>query len=136
MIWSYRALNNPAARRKWSLIVVAIILIGFGYTAYKISTGSDFGKSMLVTAIFTLFVSLYAIITLGKPRYYYIEGDYVVYRPFKTNLRRVQKFEVDEDRMIIKLKGAGIFGVRTLYFENPDDLRQTVRKLNRLLSNR
>ncbi len=133
MIWSYRALNNPVARRKWSIFVAAIILVGFAYTAYKISTGSDFGKSLIVAAIFALFVSLYAIITLGKPRHYYIEGDYVVYRPFKTNLRKIRGFEVDEDRKVIRLKGAGIFSVRTLYFENLDDLRQAVRKLNKIL---
>ena len=133
MIWSYRALNNPVARKKWSIFVAAIIFVGFAYTAYKISTGSDFGKSLIVAAIFALFVSLYAIITLGKPRHYYIEGDYVVYKPFKTNLRKIKGFEVDEDRMVIRLKGAGIFSVRTLYFENPDDLRQVARKLNKIL---
>ncbi len=133
MIWSYRALNNPVARKKWSIFVAVIIFAGFAYTAYKISTGSDFGKSLIVAAIFAIFVSLYAIITLGKPRHYYIEGDYVVYRPFKTNLRKIKGFEVDEDRMVIRLKGAGIFSVRTLYFENPDDLKQAARKLNKIL---
>ncbi len=133
MIWSYRALNNPVARRKWLIFVTTIIFVGFAYTAYKISTGSDFGKSMVVAAIFALFVSLYAIITLGKPRHYYIEGDYVVYRPFKTNLKKIRGFEVDEDGKVIRLKGAGIFSVRTLYFENVEELREATRKLNKIL---
>jgi len=132
LIWTYRALNNPAARKKWLSFVFMIIAAGFGYTAYKILSSGEIGKSLIVAAIFALFVSLYAIITLGKPRHYYIEGDYVYYKPFKTNLKRVEDFEVDEDRMLIRLKGAGIFGVRTLYFENQDDLRQAVRMLNKI----
>ncbi|WP_456469462.1 hypothetical protein [Archaeoglobus sp.] len=132
MIWTYRVLNNPAARKKWLSFVFMIIAAGFGYTAYKILSSGEIGKSLIVAAIFALFVSLYAIITLGKPRHYYIEGDYVYYKPFKTNLKRVEDFEVDEDRMLIRLKGAGIFRVRTLYFENQDDLRQAVRVLNKI----
>ena len=83
--------------------------------------------------MFILFVSLYAIITLGKPRHYYIEGETVYYKPFKTNLRDVDGYEVNEDRLVIKLKKKGIFGVRTLYFESLDDLRQVERFLKRLL---
>lgn len=74
-----------------------IILAGFGFTAYKIATGAELGRSLIVATIFVLFVSLYAIITLGKPRHYYIEGDYVYYRPFKTNLKNIEGFEVDEE---------------------------------------
>ncbi|WP_456328973.1 hypothetical protein [Archaeoglobus sp.] len=133
MIWTYRALNNPAARKKWLIFVLLIIVAGFGFTAYKIATGAEVGKSLIVAAIFAFFVSLYAIITLGKPRHYYIEGDYVYYKPFKTNLKRIKGFEVDEERKVIRLKGAGIFSVRTLYFDNHDDLRQAVRRLERIV---
>ncbi|WP_202319958.1 hypothetical protein [Archaeoglobus neptunius] len=133
MIWTYRALNNPASRKKWIIFVFVIILAGFGYTGYKILSGGEIGKSLIVAAIFALFVSLYAIITLGKPRHYYIEGDYVYYRPFKTNLREIEDFEVCEEKKLIKLKGAGILSVRTLYFENQDDMKQVVRKLNKIL---
>ncbi len=133
MIWTYRALNNPAARKKWLIFVLLIIVAGFGFTAYKIATGAEVGKSLIVAAIFAFFVSLYAIITLGKPRHYYIEGDYVYYKPFKTNLKKIKGFEVDEEKKVIRLKGAGIFSVRTLYFDNHDDLRQAVRRLERIV---
>lgn len=133
MIWTYRALNNPAARRKWLIFVLLIIAVGFGFTAYKIATGAELGKSLIVAAFFAFFVSLYAIITLGKPRHYYIEGDYVYYKPFKTNLKKIKGFEVDEEKKVIRLKGAGIFSVRTLYFDNHDDLRQAVRRLERIV---
>lgn len=133
MIWTYRALNNPAARRKWLIFVLLIIVAGFGFTAYKIATGAEFGKSLIVAAIFAFFVSLYAIITLGKPRHYYIEGDYVYYKPFKTNLKRIKGFEVDEEKKVIRLKGAGILSVRTLYFDNQEDLRHIVRRLERIV---
>lgn len=133
MIWTYRALNNPVAKKKWIIFILVIILAGFGFTAYKIATGAELGRSLIVATIFALFVSLYAIITLGKPRHYYIEGDYVYYRPFKTNLKNIEGFEVDEERRVIRLKGAGIFSVRTLYFDNEDDLRQAKRMLERIL---
>jgi len=133
LIWTYRALNNPAARRKWFIFVLLIIAAGFGFTAYKIATGAEVGKSLIVATIFAFFVSLYAIITLGKPRHYHIEGDYVYYKPFKTNLKKIKGFEVDEEKKVIRLKGAGIFSVRTLYFDNQDDLKQAVRRLERIL---
>ncbi len=131
MIWSYRALNNPASRRKWILIILAIIAVGIGYAFYKISIGYPTGKALLETSIFILFVVLYAIITLGKPRVYYIEGGFVYYKPLKTDLRKIKGFEVDEKNLLIKLKGAGLFNVRTLYFENLEDLRKAVRFLER-----
>jgi len=133
LIWTYRAMNNPVARRKWVIFVLLIIAAGFGFTAYKIAAGAEVGKSLIFAAIFALFVSLYAIITLGKPRHYTIDGDFVYYKPFRTNLKKIEGFEVDEGRKVIKLKGAGIFSVRTLYFENDDDLKQAVRKLERIL---
>ncbi len=133
MIWTCQALNNPAARKKWLIFVLLIIAAGFGFTAYKIATGAELGKSLIVAAIFAFFVSLYVIITLGKPRHYYIEGDYVYYKPFKTNLKKIRGFEVDEEKKVIRLKGAGIFSVRTLYFDNKDDLRQAVRRLERIV---
>ena len=132
MMWSYRALNNPVARRKWFLLVVALIAAGFGYTAYKVSLGYPVGRALIVASIFALFVSLYAIITLGKPRHYFIEGSVVYYRPLKVDLRRVEGYEVDEKRLVIRLKGIGLFGVRTLYFNNLDDLRKVEKHLKEL----
>lgn len=132
MIWTYRALNNPAARKKWLYFVLFILLVGFGYAAFRVLTGDASGRFLIAVTLFTLFVSLYTIITLGKPRHYYIEEDHVYYKPFKTNLKKIEGFEVDESKMLIKLKGAGLFSIRTLYFENLDDLRQVERKLKRI----
>ncbi len=132
MIWSYRALNNPVARKKWLSFVALLIIVGFAYTAYKIAAGYPAGKALIVASIFTLFVSLYAIISLGKPRHYYIEGNVIHYKPFKTDLSKVRSYEVDEEKLLIKLDVPGIFKVKTLYFENLDDLKQVERYLSRI----
>lgn len=132
MIWSYRAINNPSARRKWLAFVLVILFLGFGYTAFKIATGAGLGRSVIVAAVFALFVSLYAIITLGKPRYYYIDENYVYYRPFKTDLKKIKGFEVDVNGRVIKLHGAGILGVRTLYFDSVEDLNEVRRRLEKI----
>ncbi len=136
MIWSYRAINNPVARRKWLTLVALLLLVGFAYTAYKIVAGYPAGKAMIVALVFALFVCLYAIITLGKPRNYYIEGGVIYYRPFRTDLKKIEGYEVDEQNLVVKLKGAGFLGVRTLYFENIDDLREVVRALDRIAGRR
>lgn len=133
MIWTYRVLNNPAARKKWLIFVLLILLAGFGYAALRALTGEASGRLLIAITLFTLFLSLYTIITLGKPRHYYIEGDYVFYKPLKTNLKKINGFEVDEKNLLIRLKGSGLFSVRTLYFENLDDLRQVERKLKRII---
>jgi len=131
LIWTYRALNNPAARKKWLIFVLLILIVGFGYAAFRALTEAS-GRLLIAITLFTFFLSLYTIITLGKPRHYYIEGGYVFYKPLKTNLKKIKGFEVDEKNLLIRLKGAGIFSVRTLYFENLDDLRQVERKLKRI----
>lgn len=133
MIWTYRALNNPAARKKWFVFVLLILLAGFCYAALRAIRGEASGRLLIAITLFTLFLSLYMIITLGKPRHYYMEGDYVFYKPLKTNLKKINGFEVDEKNLLIRLKGAGLFSVRTLYFENLDDLRQVERKLKKII---
>lgn len=133
MIWRYRALNNPVARRKWLCFLAFLILIALAYTAYKTSLGYPVKKSLLSISIFTLFVFLYGIITLGKPRYYRIDDNTVYYKPLKTDLSSIRGYDVDADRLIIKLHGAGLFSVRTLYFENLEDLREVEKFLRKIV---
>jgi len=133
LIWRYRAIKNPVARVKWLLFCAILMALGFGYTAYKIVVGSPIGKSVIVASIFTLFIVLYTIITLGKYRYYYIENGVVYYKPFKTDLRSVKDYKVDEDRLVIKLHVRNPFSVRTLYFENLEDLKDVEKLLKRII---
>jgi len=79
---------------------------------------------------------LYAIITLGKIRYYYIEDDVIKYKPFKTYLSNIEDFEINRDLKIIKLKlkKPSIFAVRTLYFENIEDLEEVAKFLKRKIN--
>jgi len=79
---------------------------------------------------------LYAIITLGKIRYYYIEDDIIKYKPFKTYISNIEEFEINRDLKIIrlKLKRSSIFAVRTLYFENIEDLEEVAKFLKRKIS--
>jgi hypothetical protein len=134
LIWSYRAVNNPAARRKWISFVLFLLLAGILFTGFRIYSGAPLGRSIIICSMFILFVILYGMITLGKPRHYYVEEETVYYRPFRTNLKDIEGYEVDEDRMVIRLKKKGLLGVKTLYFENLDDLRQMERFLKRLKS--
>ncbi len=133
MIWKYRAVKNPVARIKWITLCLILLLLGFSYTAYKIAMGASYGKSLIATTIFTLFVVLYTIITLGRERYYYIEGNTIYYKPFKTDLSKVKDYEVQEDKLIIKLNVKNPFSVRTLYFENVEDLREVEKLLKKII---
>ncbi len=128
IVWSYRAINNPAAKRKWLVFISAIVIAGIAYSAYKILSGQQVGKVLIIAAIFILFVTLYAIITLGKPRHYAIDGEYIYYKPFKSRLS--PKYEVDERNLVIRFRDRRL--IRTLYFENLDDLKAVKRYLERL----
>ena len=130
MFWVYRAIKNPIAKRKWLTFCFAIALVGISYSVYKIITGADFYSTLLTLSIFVLMIFLYTIITLGKPRYYYL-NDEIVYKPFKTPLSNVEGFEVDYDNKVIrlKLKRPSIFAVKTLYFESDEDLEEVARLL-------
>jgi hypothetical protein len=134
MIWSYRAIKNPAARKKWLMLITALLIIFFSYGAYRVLTGENWIRIALLLVLFSLFIFLYAIITLGKPRYYSIDDDFIIYKPFKTRLGDLEDYSVDENRMIIKLKKKkGIFGVRTLYFEKVEDLKEAEKILRKKL---
>jgi hypothetical protein len=78
-------------------------------------------------------VFLYTVITLGKVRYYMIEGDEIRYKPFKTKLSDIEDFEVDENNKVIrlKLKKPSIFAVKTLYFDKEDEFYDVLRFLKR-----
>jgi len=132
-MWFYRAVKNPAARRKWLVFISTIAAIVFGYGAYRIMIGDSAIRVALLLAIFSLFILLYAIIALGKPRYYFLDDEFVIYKPFKTKLGEVTGYSVDEGRMQIKLKKRGILGVKTLYFENIEDLKEAEKRLKKKL---
>ncbi len=132
MIWKYRAVNNPIAKRKWLTFCLILLLVGVGYAVYRYLQTRDLSV-LLTLSFFSLMLFLYAIITLGKPRYYYI-NDEIVYKPFKTPLSNVEDFDVDYDNKVIrlKLKKGSPFAVKTLYFESDEDLEEVERFLRRV----
>lgn len=131
MIWSYRAVKNPAARKKWLTFILVIVAFVFGYGAYRVAIGDNAIRIALLLAIFSLFIFLYAIITLGKPRYYFMDEELLIYKPFKTRLSDVRGYSVDENRLIIRLSKKGLFGVKTLYFDRLEDLREAEKWLKK-----
>ncbi|MCS7130905.1 MAG: hypothetical protein NZ872_05755 [Archaeoglobaceae archaeon] len=131
MIWSYRAVKNPIARRKWLYFISILIIFVFGYGIYRILMGENAIRVALLLTIFSLFIFLYAIIALGKPRYYFFDEDRIVYKPFKTKLSDINGYKVYEGDLVIRLNKKGIFGVKTLYFERLEDLREVERLLRR-----
>ncbi len=133
MIWRYRAINNPIARRRWLTFCTILLIIGFGYSIYRFLITGNLKITLLSLSFFSLMIFLYTIITLGKFRYYYIDDEAIRYRPFKTYLSNVEDLEVDHDKKVIrlKLKKPSIFAVKMLYFENYDDLEEVARFLKR-----
>lgn len=134
MMWSYRAIKNPIAKKKWLYFISLLISIGFLYSLYRIWNGENVVKVLLFFTLFSFFISLYAIISLGKPRFYLMDEEMIIYKPFKTKLSDVKGFEVDEKNLRIRLKKDG-FGVRTLYFEKLEDLRNAERWLRKRIPN-
>lgn len=134
MIWSYRAVKNPIARRKWLLFILAIILIFFGYGIYRIAIGDATIRVLFPILLFSLFIFLYTIIALGKPRHYLSDEEYIIYKPFKTKISEIRSYKVDERNLTIKLNKKGLFGVKTLYFEKIEDLREAERWLKKRIS--
>ncbi|ADB57133.1 hypothetical protein [Archaeoglobus profundus] len=135
MIWSYRAVNNRVARKKWLALGFGLIVVGLIYTIFRIIYSSKLISSLAIFTIFALMVFLYTIITLGKVRYYFIEGNEIVYKPFRTKIEDVEGYEVDRDNMVIrlKLKRPKIFAVRTLYFDKEEEFEDVLRFLKRVL---
>lgn len=127
IVWRYRVIKNGVARRKWLLIVSAMLIAGLSYSVYGMISGEPLKKSAVATAFFVLFLFLYTIIVLGKPRYYWIDGDTVYYRPFKRKITR--NFEVDDEKLLIKFKDWKL--PRTLYFENKEDLENVKKYLKK-----
>jgi hypothetical protein len=133
MIWSYRAVNNRIARRKWIAFGLFLIVLGIIYTTYRILITGKLVSSLAIFTLFTAMVFLYTIITLGKVRYYFIEDDKIIYKPFKTSLDEVVSYEVDEANRVIrlKLKKPRLFAVKTLYFDKEEEFQEVLRFLKR-----
>ncbi len=133
MIWSYRAVNNRIARRKWIALSLVLIAIGSIYTAHRISSGGNIFASLSAFTLFALMVFLYTVITLGRVRYYIVEDGAIVYRPFRTKIDEIGGYEVDRDNMVIrlKLKRPKIFAVKTLYFDKEDEFFEALRFFKR-----
>ncbi len=134
MIWKYRAVNNPIAKRKWLSFCLILLAVGVCYSVYKYSLTGNLRFTLLSLSFFSLMIFLYTIITLGKIRYYYID-DEIVYKPFKTPLSNVEDFEVDYENKVIRLKlrKTSLLAVKTLYFESDEDLEEVARFLRRKL---
>lgn len=134
MIWKYRAVNNPIAKRKWLSFCLILLAVGVCYAVYKYSVTGNLRFTLLSLSFFSLMIFLYTIITLGKVRYYYI-NDEIVYKPFKTPLSNIEDLEVDYENKVIRLKlgKPSLFAVKTLYFENDEDLEEAARFLKRKL---
>jgi len=135
MIWSYRAVNNRIARKKWLALSSTLIGVGLIYTIFRILYSGKLVSSLAIFTIFALMVFLYTIITLGKVRYYFIEGNEIVYKPFKTKIEDVEGYEVDRENMVIKLKlkKPKVFAVKTLYFDKEEEFEDVLRFLKRVL---
>ncbi|MCS7118858.1 MAG: hypothetical protein RMH75_02300 [Archaeoglobaceae archaeon] len=135
MMWSYRAIKNPVARKKWLSFISFLILFGFIYSIYRILIGENVIKIFLIFTIFSLFIFLYAIISLGKPRFYLMDDDSIIYKPFKTRFSKISGYSIDEKNLRIKLelKSLNIFSVKTLYFEKPEDLQNAEKWLKKRL---
>ncbi|HIP63574.1 MAG TPA: hypothetical protein EYH04_05680 [Archaeoglobus profundus] len=132
MIWKYRIINNPAARRKWIIFYLCL----FGVCLFYSILNYKGTITLLSFSFFTLMLFLYAIITLGKIRYYYIEDDIIRYKPFKTYITNIEDFEINRDLKIIKLKlkRPSIFAVKTLYFEDINDLEEVAKFLKKRIN--
>ena len=135
MIWSYRAVNNRIARKKWLALSSTLIGVGLIYTIFRILYSGKLVSSLAIFTIFALMVFLYTIITLGKVRYYFIEENEIVYKPFKTKIEDVEGYEVDRENMVIKLKlkRPKVFAVKTLYFDKEEEFEDVLRFLKRVL---
>ncbi|MCS7121131.1 MAG: hypothetical protein NZ895_00785 [Archaeoglobaceae archaeon] len=125
--WIYRPVNNRLARRKWISVAAVLFFLGLIYTFYKTYTGYPFGRSIIALTVYTLFLLLYILLALGRPRTYILENNTVKYKPFKA---KIKEYSVDEKNLVIKIKGN--FFIRTLYFERDEDLREVLRYLRRL----
>jgi len=127
MIWKYRAVNNPVAKRKWLMYSLCLIIFAIATVAYRTSTGLSPGRGIIVLVFFFLVVFLFTVQMLGKERFYYMNEE-IHYKPFKTKFDNIESFEVDEENKLIrlKLKKPSIFAVKTLYFDDVDEMKEAV----------
>ena len=133
MIWSYRAVNNRIARRRWIAFALLLTALGSIYTVLRIFTTGKILQSLAIFSLYTTMIFLYTIIMLGKVRYYFIEGGEIVYKPFKTRVEEIKGYEVDERNRVIRLrlKSSRLFAVKTLYFDKDDEFQNVLKFLRR-----
>ncbi|MFP3909222.1 MAG: hypothetical protein ACOC5L_01480 [Halobacteriota archaeon] len=134
MIWNYRAINNPVARKKWLLFGIFLLIIAMTAGASRYVTTGELGRSLIITGILLLFIFLYIQIVLGKPRQYFIDDeDRIHYKPFKTDLKQLKGYRIDADSLKIdlELQKSSPFAVKTLYFEDIEDLKEAQVFLNK-----
>ncbi len=134
MIWNYRAINNPIARKKWLLFGIILLVFAGAAGAGRYMTTGELGRSLIITGILLLFIFLYIQIVLGKPRQYHIDDeDRIHYKPFKTDLKQLKGYKKDADSLKIdlELQKSSPFSVKTLYFEDEEDLKEAEVFLNK-----
>lgn len=126
MIWNYRAINNPVARKKWLLFGVLLLVFAVIAGAVRYVSTGEFGESLIITGLLLLFIFLYIQIVLGKVRQYSIDNEYIRYKPFKTDLKKLKGYKVDADSLKIdlELNKSSLFAVKTLYFEDMEGLEE------------
>jgi len=133
MIWKYRAINNPVAKKKWLTYSLCLVILAIATVTYRISAGLSPKKGLVALTSFFLVIFLYTIIMLGKERYYFV-NDEIRYKPFKTKLEDIENFEVDRENKLIRLKlrKPSFFAVKTLYFEDEEEMEEVIRFLEKV----
>ncbi len=137
MIWNYRAINNPVARKNWLIFGFILLIFALIAGVVRYVATDEFGKSLIITGLLVLFIFLYIQIVLGKVRQYSIDNkDRIRYRPFKTDLKKLKGYKADADSLKIdlELEKSSPFAVKTLYFEDMDDLQEAEVFLKKYLS--
>lgn len=137
MIWNYRAVNNPVARKKWLLFGVILLIFAVIAGVARYATTGDLGESLIITGLLLLFIFLYIQIVLGKIRQYFIDDeDRIRYKPFKADLKQLKGYETDADSLKIdlELNKSSPFTVKTLYFEDIEDLKEAEVFLNKYVN--
>jgi hypothetical protein len=133
MLWKFRAVNNRIAKRRYYMYSSLLILLLIAGFFYRVETGTRVGKAMILFAVGIMFIFLYTVIALGRERYYYMDEEEIVYKPLKTKIKDISGFEVDKNNKLIRLnlRKKSIFSVKTLYFDNIEDLREAEYFLKR-----
>ncbi len=135
MIWKFRAINNRVAKRRYFTYSVLLILLFTIVAVYRVTNGYSIKKMAILLSVSAVFIFLYTIISLGRERYYTLDEKEIVYKPLKTKIEDIENFTVNEnDKLIkLKLKKFKLFTVKTLYFEDKNDLKEAELFLKKYL---